>query len=164
MSVSAVQWSESAICIHIPHFSWAPLSPPPPSHPSRSSQSAELSSLCYATASCQLATLHMVVWICQGCSPNLSHPLLHSLFAHILSLHLCVYSCPAKRLNRTLFYAHLSCCIPRGFVLVRQEEPIIESREGSRAWWALAPVGPPMFKSQLCHLPAYKLGDRGQVI
>ena len=45
-----------------------------------------------------------------------------------------------------------------------QEEPIIESREGSKVWWALESDGPPMFKSQLCHLPAYKLGDLGQVI
>ena len=50
MLVSAVQWSESAICIHISPPSWAPHSPPP-SHPSRSSQSTDLSSLCYTAAS-----------------------------------------------------------------------------------------------------------------
>ena len=50
MLVSAVQRSESAICIHISPPSWAPHSPPP-SHPSRSSQSTELSSLCYTVAS-----------------------------------------------------------------------------------------------------------------
>ena len=47
MLVSAVQRSESAICIHISSPSWTSLLPPP-SHPSRSSQSTELSSLCNA--------------------------------------------------------------------------------------------------------------------
>ena len=46
---------------------------PPPSHPSRSLQSTELSSLCYTAGSYQLSILHMVVYICQSQSPN-SYP------------------------------------------------------------------------------------------
>ena len=49
--VSAVQQSESAIYIY-PHIpSLLSLPPPSLSHPSRSSQSTELISLCYAAAS-----------------------------------------------------------------------------------------------------------------
>ena len=48
--VSAVQYSESAICIHISSPLWASL-PLPTSHPSRSSQSTQLSSLCCTAAS-----------------------------------------------------------------------------------------------------------------
>ena len=44
--VSAVQQSESALSIHMSPPSWTSLAPPP-SHPCRSSQSTELSSLCY---------------------------------------------------------------------------------------------------------------------
>ena len=47
MLVSATQWSESALCIHISPCSGAS----PSSHPSRSSQSTELSSLCYIAVS-----------------------------------------------------------------------------------------------------------------
>ena len=36
---------------------------PPPSHPSRSSQGPELSSLCHTAASHQLAVLHMVMYV-----------------------------------------------------------------------------------------------------
>ena len=53
---------ESAICMHISPHSWASLSPPPISHPSRSSQSTKLSSLCYIAASRWLSILYMVVW------------------------------------------------------------------------------------------------------
>ena len=49
--VSAVQQSESAVCIHISPLSWTYLPSPhpriPPSHPSRSPQSTELSSVHY---------------------------------------------------------------------------------------------------------------------
>ena len=44
--------------------SWASL-PSSLSHPSRSSQSTELISLCYAAASHQPTILHLVVYICQ---------------------------------------------------------------------------------------------------
>ena len=47
--VSAVQWSESAIRMHISPPSWT--SHYPPFCPSRSSQSTELSSLCYTAGS-----------------------------------------------------------------------------------------------------------------
>ena len=44
-----------------------------PSHPSRPSQSTELSSLCYRAASHRLAILHRVVYLCQ-CYPLNSSP------------------------------------------------------------------------------------------
>ena len=62
-----------------------PISPPswtppkhPTSHPSRSSQSTELSSLCYRAASRQLSISHMVVYIVRATlsiHPTLSCPL-----------------------------------------------------------------------------------------
>ena len=75
------------------------LRPPshPPSHPSRSSQSIELSSLCYTAVSHQLSILHgnvyMSMLLSQFISPS-SHPnpcpLLCSLCLHL-------YSCPGIR-------------------------------------------------------------------
>ena len=45
MLVAAVQWSESAICVHISPLSWISLLPPAPQfHSCRSSESTELSS------------------------------------------------------------------------------------------------------------------------
>ena len=66
MLVSAIEWSELAICIHLfpPFQTSLPLHPP--SHPSRSSQSTRLSSLCYRAAFHQLSILHMVVCIGEG--------------------------------------------------------------------------------------------------
>ena len=96
---SAVQLSESAICIH--------MSPPTPipSHPSRSSQSTKLSSLCYTAAFRSLSILHMVVDICQSFSLNLSlHTPPPSLCVHMLVLYVCV-SIPAQKTS--LLY-HLS--------------------------------------------------------
>ena len=58
----------------------SPLSfPPTPPCPSRSSQSAELSSLGYTAGSCQLSILHMAVYGCKCCSLNSSHPLVPPL-------------------------------------------------------------------------------------
>ena len=53
----------------------------PPSHPSRSSQSARLGSLCFTPTSHQLAILHTLLYVCQGylcicptlCFPNCVH-------------------------------------------------------------------------------------------
>ena len=64
------------VCAHVCAYTLF-LEPPshfPPSHPSRSSQSAKLSSLCYPAASHQLPILHVVVDIHQSYSPNLSQP------------------------------------------------------------------------------------------
>ena len=72
--VSVVQWSESAVCIHISPPSCTSLPPSPPSHPSRSAQSTELSSLCYTAGSHELSVLYMAAHICQSQSPNSSHP------------------------------------------------------------------------------------------
>ena len=48
----------------------------PPSHPSRPSQSPELSSLCNTASSHPPASLLMVVYTCQWYSPNSAHPAL----------------------------------------------------------------------------------------
>ena len=58
-----------------------------PSHPSRSSQTIPLSSPCYAVASQQLSTLHMVVSIYHCYSPNSPHPLLcHCVHKSVLNV------------------------------------------------------------------------------
>ena len=54
--------------------SWAPFPTLAPSHPSRSSQSTELSSLCCAAAPHWLSMSHPLVYMCQCCSPSFSHP------------------------------------------------------------------------------------------
>ena len=56
-------WSE--LNWYIYPFPLGPPSAPPPSHPSRSSQNTELSSLCYTTGSYWPSTLHMVVYLYQ---------------------------------------------------------------------------------------------------
>ena len=78
--------------------------PPSPSHPSRWSQSTELISLCYAAASHQLSILRLVVYICPCHShfvPAYPSP---SPCPQVHSLHLCLYSCPAPRFFRTIFF------------------------------------------------------------
>ena len=60
---------------------------PTPLHPTRLSQSAELSSLCYTTASHWPSVLHMVIYIFQCYSLSSSHPLL-LLCPQIWSLYL----------------------------------------------------------------------------
>ena len=64
----------------------------PASHISRSSQSTELSSLCYIAASHQLlqiSILHMVVYVCQFYSLDQSRPLLPPLCLQVS--HICHY-------------------------------------------------------------------------
>ena len=89
-----------------------PISPPsctslPPSlsHPSRWSQSTELISLCYVAASHWLSILHLVVYMCPCYSLTLSQlPLPPSPCRQVHSLHLHLYSCPAPRFIRTIFF------------------------------------------------------------
>ena len=57
--VSAVQQSES---VHVYIY---PFPLEPPSHPTRSSQSTEPSSVCYSAASHELSSLHLGVHICR---------------------------------------------------------------------------------------------------
>ena len=59
---------------------------PPSFHPSRSSQSTELSFWCNTASSHWLSILHMVVYTYQ--SPNSSHPPLSPLCQQVCSLHL----------------------------------------------------------------------------
>ena len=69
MLVSAVQWIQSNICIHISSPAWTSLSHPfSPSHPSR-----KLSSLCYTAGPTSYFFLHMVAYICQCYPPNSSY-------------------------------------------------------------------------------------------
>lgn len=67
------------------------LTPSTSFHPSRSSESTKLSSLCYTPGSYQLSFLHLVVYICQSKSPSSSHPTppcFHQLlFVALLLLH-----------------------------------------------------------------------------
>ena len=80
--------------------------PPSLSHPSRWSQSTELTSLCYAAASHQLSVLHLVVYICTCHSLTLSQltlppplcPQVHSLVG------LRLYSRPAPSFFMTIFF------------------------------------------------------------
>ena len=94
VSVSAVQHESASKYTYVP--SLLSLLPSPPPHPSRSSQRTELSSLCYSAASHVLSALHIVVYLCQSSSLNLSHPLL-PLCPQIHSLCLHLYFYPANR-------------------------------------------------------------------
>ena len=87
MLVSAVQTSESAICKHISLPSWTSFPLHPPSHPSRSPKSTELSPLCFIAGSHWLSILPMVMYICQFQSPSASHPP-YSHRVYICSLYL----------------------------------------------------------------------------
>ena len=78
---------------HIPPLLSLPLLPP--SHPSRSSQSAGLGSLCYIAASYQLSVLHVVVYICQCYFLHSSY----SLPPWLCPLHLGLQSFPARLIN-----------------------------------------------------------------
>ena len=79
------------------------ISPCPPSHPSRSTQSTELSSWSYTAASCWLSMLHMAAYICQCYPLNLSPPLLLLLCLNVCSLCSYLHFCHANRFIRTIF-------------------------------------------------------------
>ena len=70
-----------------------PSQPPPPSPCSGSSQSPELSSLCYAAISHWWSISPMLVYLCRCYALISSHPLLLPLGPPICSLCLCLYSC-----------------------------------------------------------------------
>lgn len=97
-----------------------PFLPPPNFHPSRSSQSIELSSLCYTAGSHSL----FYTWQCAYVQPNISvhsFPIcpnsntlsLPSTCSHIHFQHLGLYSCPAKTLSPVSFWNH-----PKFFISV----------------------------------------------
>ena len=116
MLVATIQWGESAICIHIspPSSLFLPL---PSSHSSRSLQSrAEL--LVYTADSHWLSIHdHMIVYICQCCSLDLSHPLHPALCSLICSLYLCLYSCPANRFICAIFLHIYDICFSLSVLL-----------------------------------------------
>ena len=126
-SIIALQWCVSCCCttkwisytytyIPISPPSWASLTPSL-SHPSRSSQSIELISLCYAAASHYLSILHLAVYICQCYSLTSSQlPLPHCVLKSIR--YICVFI-PALPLGSSilLFRFHIyalaySICFP----------------------------------------------------
>ena len=88
------------IYIYIYHPSSASLLPV--LHPSPSSQSTRLSSLCFAATSHELAISHMAVYICQGCFPNRSHPLLPPQHPPTCSLCLHLHFFSVNMINSTL--------------------------------------------------------------
>ena len=88
------------IYIYIDHPSSASLLPV--LHPSPSSQSTRLSSLCFAATSHELAISHMAVYICQGCFPNRSHPLLPPQHPPTCSLCLHLHFFSVNMINSTL--------------------------------------------------------------
>ena len=90
MLVSAVKWSESAICVHISPPSWPSF--PAPSQLSASPQSTPLLSCRFPLAiyfTCN--SVYMSTLISQFTPPLLPRCL------QVCSLHLCLYSCPSKR-------------------------------------------------------------------
>ena len=104
-----------------------PISPPsciflPPSlsHPSRSSQSIELISLCYAAASHQPSILPLVLYIRQCYSLTSSQLPLPPLppCPQVRSLRLRLYSCPATRFITSTFLNSIYMCQHTVFVFL----------------------------------------------
>ena len=106
MLVSVVQQRESAMCIYtyIPYLLGLPPTPPT-SHPSRSSQSTKVSSLCCMAASYWLSVLHViVVYMSVGLSRFIPPSLSSALGPHVHPLCLCLHSCPANRFISIIFH------------------------------------------------------------
>ena len=97
----AVKW---VIFMHTYIPSFLNLPPTPPSHPTRSSQSPELSSLCYRATSHQLSVLHMLL-------SQFVPPAPSPLCPHVDSLCLHLYSCPADRFFCTIFLDSIYICV-----------------------------------------------------
>ena len=101
--VSAAQQCESAICIHISSLCWAS-HPLTPSHSSRSSQSMELSSLCYKQlpAICFMhGSVYMPVLFSRFAQPSPSHSVSKSPFCMSAFLFL-----PWKLVHHKLVVVH----------------------------------------------------------
>ena len=98
MLVSAVQQSESTICMHLPPPFWI-------SFPFRSAQNTEYSFLCYIVGSHQLSILYKIsiVYICQSQTPNSSHLSFSSWYPYICSLSLCLYLSFTNKIIYTIF-------------------------------------------------------------
>ena len=78
--------------------------PPFPSlHPSKSSQSTRMGSLCYLTTSHQLSILYMVVYISQWCFLHSSLSLFPLQWPQVHSRHLRLHSFPANRFVKAIF-------------------------------------------------------------
>ena len=94
--ISAIQQHESAIGIHMSPSSWTSLPPPIPSHPSRLSQSTDLSSESYGKFPLVIY-LHMVMYMFLWYSLKLSHPLLSPPCPQVCSL--CLVSTAALQIG-----------------------------------------------------------------
>ena len=92
----------------------------PPSQPSRSLQSTDLSSLCYTytVASHWLPVLHMAVYMCKILISQSAPPFLPPLCPHACSLCLCLYFCPADRFICTIFLDSTYMCYYAIFVFL----------------------------------------------
>ena len=103
------------------HISLPSLSLPPtlPLHPSRSSQSTELSSLCYAAASHWLTVSHKVVCIHQGyfLSPS-------PMSTQVHSLPLCLSSCPADSFISPIFLDSIQRFVSWSQALMSDQQPV----------------------------------------
>jgi len=71
-----------------------------------------------------IAILHMVMYMFQCYSFNLSHPLLPSLCPQVCSLGRCLYSCPANRFISTIFlgskFIHLTRTYSNSFLFMTE--------------------------------------------
>ena len=128
-----MQQCGSAMCIHMSLPSCSSL----PSHPSKSSQSTKLSSLCYIAASCQLSILHMAAQqytyaffiylkslslIC-GNSPLLTHePSLGLLGPRLLSDPLHTWPPPGFVPHWRLWVTH--CSVSHGISVARRHKAL----------------------------------------
>ena len=74
-----------------------------PYHPSKSSQSARLGSLCYTAISPQLSTLHMIVYIYWCYFLHSSYSLSPLLYPQVHSLHLHLHPFPANSFINPIF-------------------------------------------------------------
>ena len=90
------------VCVCVAPPSWTSHDPPP-SHPSRSPQSTELSSWCHTANFRKLSVLHVAVHICKFPSPNSSHSPLPLTCVHISAVSICV-SIPALQIGSSLLF------------------------------------------------------------
>ena len=112
MLVSAVEQSESALL----HIYPCPLGLPShcrPAHPSRSSQSIELSSLSSTGGACPLIFLHVAPRMCHSQSPNSSQPPLPHACMPVLCI--CISS-PAIQIGSSKL-SFFKSCYHRSFLL-----------------------------------------------
>ena len=98
----------SSNCTYIPSLLRLP--PLLPTHPSRSSSSTGLDSLCHITVSHQLSVLHRIMYRCWCYFLHSSYPLLLLMGPQVHSLHGRLYSFSANRFIRIIFLDSIYMC------------------------------------------------------